>query len=297
MPETKAEREGYVEVPVDPNKSTNLPGTDIAERLEPNVTQQATTTTTSGGGFQSYTNKSYSLTTIEEARAAFKKEMVDTYGYYDPKMFTVFYKQLRKLEKKYATVQVTRPGGGTTKAYGFSAATFVQDYVKGLAPAVVKAGKFGGLGRKYLDEIATNADKMGLRYSDSSLMKEALAVTKGEKTLDDVFTAHRKSAINLYTGFADRLKEDPKLSIRDLAEQHIGTMAALLEVDEDTIKLTNPILQGALTAIKDNKPYIKPLNEFVKDIKATEAWSFTNNAKNEAVELAQSFKSAFGFGG
>jgi hypothetical protein len=71
-------------------------------------------------------------------------------------------------------------------------------------------------------------------------------------------------------------------------------MASLLEVDPNTLSVTNPVLQGAIAKVDGT---IKPISEFVKDVKNMDAWKFTKNAKEEAVDLASSFKRAFGFGG
>lgn len=267
---------------------------------EPNVQQASDTSIAEAiiaglGGLQSISDSSsksgvsYNLTTKEDARASFRKAMVDMYGYYDANSFNAFYSSLQKLEKKYAT----RYSGSNTTQYSFNPSSFMNEYLQGLAPAIVSTGKFGGAARQAIDELASYADSMGLNYSPSVFAKDMQSVMAGDKSAEEIFTSYRDSAMQVYSGFSDRLKQNAKLTMRDLATPYINTMASLLEVDPGTITLTNPTLQGALSTVEGK---VKPISEFVKDVKNMDAWKFTTNAKEEAVSLAKSFKQSFGFG-
>lgn len=240
----------------------------------------------SGGGG----SVSYDLTTKEDARASFRKAMTEMYGYYDANAFNAFYTALRSLEKKYAT----RSSGSSSTRYNFNPSSFLNEYLQGLAPAIIASGKYGGAAKQAINELASYADSMGLNYGATVYVKDMQSLMTGEKTVQDIFNSYRESAMNLYAGFADRLKQNPSLTIKDLASPYINTMASLLEVDPSTLSLTNPTLQGALSTANGQ---LKPLSEFIKDVKNTDAWKFTLNAKQEASSLASSFKQAFGFGG
>lgn len=262
-------------------------GATIAKSKEPTVTSSSTT---SGG----YSSVSYNLTTREDAKSTFRKAMTDLYGYYDPKAFSVFYSQLQKMEKKYASRSYSSGSSKSQTSYSFNPNLFMEEYLQGLAPAIIQSGKFGGVARQTIDELSSFADSMGLNYGASVFAKDMQSVISGNKTAEEIFNSYRESAAQLYSGFADRLRQNPKLTLKDLASPYINTMASLLEVDPNTISVTNPVLQGAIAKIDGT---IKPISEFVKDVKGMDAWKFTKNAKEEAVELASSFKRAFGFGG
>lgn len=245
------------------------------------------------GGLQTSTSTksgvSYNFTSKEDARASFRKAMVDMYGYYDANAFNAFYSGLTKLEKKYAT----RYSGTTTTGYSFNPTSFMTEYLQGLAPAIIATGKYGGAARQTIDELASYADSMGLNYNKSVFAKDMQSLMKGERSPEDILNSYRESSMQLYSGFAERLQQNPKLTMKDLAAPYVNTMASLLEVDPGTLSLTNPTLQGALST-SDGKT--KPISEFIKDVKNMDAWKFTNNAKEEAVSLARSFKQSFGFG-
>lgn len=242
------------------------------------------TSTSSSGSFTSY-----DFTSKEDARAAFRKAMTEMYGFYDPKMFGTFYSEVNKLQKKYAT----RSSGGVQKSYSFNVNSFMEQYLQALAPTIIKTGQYGGMARQTIDELAAYADDMGLNYGGSVFAKDMQSILAGEKTTQEVFNSYRESAMSLYSNFADRLQQNAKLTIKDLASPYVNTMASLLEVDPSTISMTNPVLQNALVGVNG---VTKSVGEFIKDVKNTDAWKFTNNAKEEAVSLAGSFKRAFGFG-
>jgi hypothetical protein len=263
-------------------------GADLAKQSPKSVPD--TISSTSGG---SYSSVSYNLTSKEDARASFRKAMTELYGFYDPKAFSVFYSQLQKLEKGYASRESGSGGSSTRTTTSFNPNLFMEEYLQGLAPAVIQSGKFGGAARQTVDELSSYADGMGLNYGASVFAKDMQSIISGNKTIDEVFNSYRESAAQLYSGFADRLRQNPKLTLKDLASPYINTMASLLEVDPNTISVTNPVLQGAIAKVDGT---IKPVSEFIKDVKNMDAWKFTKNAKEEAVDLASSFKRAFGFG-
>lgn len=266
----------------------NGDGADIAKSKEPTNIESGVSKT------GSYSSVSYNLTSREDARATFRKAMTDLYGYYDPKAFSVFYSQLQKMEKRYATRSGGRDGSSVQTSTSFNPNLFMEEYLQGLAPAIVASGKFGGAARQTIDELAAFADNMGLNYGNQVFAKDMQSIIAGQKTAEEIFNSYRESAAQLYSGFADRLRQNPKLTLKDLASPYINTMASLLEVDPNTISVTNPVLQGAIAKVDGT---IKPISEFVKDVKNMDAWKFTKNAKEEAVDLASSFKRAFGFGG
>jgi hypothetical protein len=245
---------------------------------------------TSTGSVSSGSFTSYSITSKEDARAAFRKSMTEMYGFYDPKLFNSFYAETVKLQKRYGT----RRSGEVQTDYTFNVSSFMDEYLQALAPSIIKTGKYGGMARQTVDELSSYADNMGLNYGGTVFAKDMQTILSGERTVQDIFNSYRESAMSLYPNFAKRLQENAKITLKDLASPYVNTMASLLEMDPSTISISNPVLQGALST-KDGA--IKPVSEFVKDIKNMDAWKYTNNAKEEAVSLASSFKRSFGFGG
>lgn len=238
------------------------------------------------------TNKSFTsfnLTSKEDARAAFRESMTEMYGFYDPKLFNSFYSETMKMQKRYAT----RSSGSVQTSTSFNVNAFMKEYLQALAPTIIATGKYGGMARQTIDELSAYADDMGLNYGGTVFAKDMQSILSGERTVQDIFNSYRESAMSLYPSFTQRLQQNAKITLKDLASPYVNTMASLLEMDPSSISLSNPVLQSALST-KDGA--IKPVSEFIKDVKNMDAWKFTNNAKEEAVSLASSFKRSFGFG-
>lgn len=149
---------------------------------------------------------------------------------------------------------------------------------------------FTGDAGKIQEQLLSYADAMGLMKSVKEVNSFVKNIFENKVTADDIANEMRKQATVLYQNFADRLTENPKLTVRDLVNPYLQLMSDTLEVDPNMIKLTDPTIQNAISGTK-----LRSLGEFYADIRQDPRFAETRTAKREAVNFAQSFLKANGF--
>jgi hypothetical protein len=207
-----------------------------------------------------------------------------------------FYKKLTAGQKKGTVTKYTRKGGKSyvTTTSSFDEEAFRKKYVGTILEDLVTRDDdidLEGDAGAYQDTLLKYADDMGLikgRREVNSYVKEIIG---NNRSVDDVAADMRKQAAVLYSNFADRLNADPKLTVRDLVNPYLQVMADTLEIDPNTVKLTDSTIQNAISGTK-----LRSLSDFQKDMRADSRFATTKVAKREAVDLAQSLLRSFGFG-
>jgi len=116
-------------------------------------------------------------------------------------------------------------------------------------------------------------------------------------TLDDAWNELIADAESLFPVFAGRLSKDR--SVRDLAAGYLSQMANMLEIrDPNLVELSDPLLQRALTNLNENsEPTLMPLWEFSKQIRSSDRWQMTDNARDTYMSAASKFAKALGLAG
>ena len=247
---------------------------------------------TSSKGYKQ-TSKSYSITPKQSANAMLDQTMNDLFG----RNATAaekrsFYAKLHKAEKKYATRSVQTGAGSTsnqtTTNYAFNVSDFLSSYVKEIAPKALAKGQFGGKARDAFNIIQKYAYDMGIPVNAKLISSDVINLVTGKSSQQNAIEHYRQQSIKMYGKFAERLKQDPNLTLRDVASGLINTYAAMLEKDPNTVGLDNPIIQDAMihdTSISDLNKKIRGLPEY----------GYTDRSKAEASDLANSFKRTWGF--
>jgi hypothetical protein len=128
------------------------------------------------------------------------------------------------------------------------------------------------------------ANENGLAITQEALVTNAQRISEGTTTLDQVQKAYREKYLaGMYPAWKDELMAGQ--NVRDIAAPYINRYAKLMEVDENSIKLDNPIIQRALNSVDANgKITAVPMHEFDKIIKNEGAWYETANAREETVK-------------
>lgn len=259
-----------------------------------------------GSGVNTSRNKGLAITPKETAYAQLDQDMIKSFGRRaTAKEKSAYFKALNAAEKKYATIskgKTSYGAGGATSVdqstnYLFDATSFRYEFVVGLASAYIKSGKeVGGAAGDTIAELKSYAADMGIALNDATAVTDALKATKGEGDLTSIKQSYRDRAISLYGSLADQLTADPKLTVRTAAADYIDVMATMLDLNPNTITLSDNTLQKALNATKDNKPYKKNRSEFMMDLRGDTRFPTSTFAKQEARNLASSLGKAFGFG-
>ena len=72
-------------------------------------------------------------------------------------------------------------------------------------------------------------------------------------------------------------------------------MANILELDPNTINLSDPTISKALTSItEDGKPAVTPLWQFERELKKDSRWRYTKNAQEELIGTGMQVLKDFG---
>jgi len=136
-----------------------------------------------------------------------------------------------------------------------------------------------------------------LDFSDAELYTAAKRIAKGEISNDDFrSTIAQKAAIN-YPQYAERLRQNPGSTIRDLASPYINLMAKELELDPNAIQLDNMDLDRALRpdGTAGKIPSVS-LADFRIKLRNSPQWENTTAANESARTAATALGRAFGYG-
>jgi hypothetical protein len=179
----------------------------------------------------------------------------------------------------------------------FKPEIFASDYI--WAKVNFKDEKtLGGKSLTALNNVRSILAGFGpLDFSDAELYNAAKQIAKGEITNDDFrSTIAQKAALN-YPQYAERLKQNPGSTIRDLASPYINLMAKELELDPNAIQLDNMDLDRALRpdGTAGKIPSVS-LADFRIKLRNSPQWENTTAANESARTAATALGRAFGYG-
>lgn len=143
---------------------------------------------------------------------------------------------------------------------------------------------------QFQETLTKFSDSMGLLKSRKEINSYVKGIMEGNLAADTITDDMRKQAEVLYSNFADRLRSDASLTVRDLANPYLQVMADTLEVDPQLVKLTDPTIQNAISGSK-----LRSLTDFRTDLRNDSRFATTRTAKREAADFAQSLLKGFGF--
>lgn len=185
----------------------------------------------------------------------------------------------------------------TEKPSYFKPELFAADYV--WAKVNFKDEKsLGGKSLTALNNVRSILAGFGpLDFSEVELQTAAKKIAMGEITNDDFRSTIAQKAMINYPQYAQRLRENPGSTIRDLASPYINLMSKELELDPNNIGLDNVDLDRALrpdgTA---GKLPTMSLADFKIKLRNNPLWENTTAANEQARSAATSIGRAFGYG-
>lgn len=140
--------------------------------------------------------------------------------------------------------------------------------------------------------------RYGLDRSEAWIKETARAILNPGSgvTEDDVWNEFIREAEAKYPVFGGRLSRDR--SVFDLADGYMMSLSKMLEIDYDSLDLSDPLLQRAFTNLdENNNPKLMPLWEFSKQIREDERWQYTDNARDSYMSAASKFARSLGLAG
>ena len=185
----------------------------------------------------------------------------------------------------------------TEKPSFFKPELFASDYIWAKVNFADEKS-LGGKALTALNNVRSILSGFGpLDFSDVEIQNAAKQIAKGEISNDDFRSTIALKAMVNYPQYAQRLKENPGSTIRDLASPYISLMAKELELDPNAIQLDNPELDRALrpdgTA---GKLPTMSLADFRIKLRNSPQWENTTAANESARSAATSIGRAFGYG-
>jgi len=164
-----------------------------------------------------------------------------------------------------------------------------------MRPAMMGEAALVGTGQDVERQLLQWSRKNGLTLSGDTVRKYVMNIAEGKQTIESAFDDLRRTYfMGQYPAWADRIQQgfDPA----DIASPYKSKMAALLEIDEDSIDLSDTLLQRAMEGVgADGKPRVTPLYEFEREIRNDERWQYTDNAKATYSGMGDQLLKMFGF--
>lgn len=243
-----------------------------------------------GAGGASATTTRYS-TTITDRKTAWDnfRSMAEQLTGTTPnsKTFNDYYAKLIANQKKYVSKSTSSETSVSNVESSFNESEFATRYiVNHLKVTDDLAGKVG----QYQNQINQLIDDSGFKGKIQA--KQIAGWIKGMatgKTQDsDINDYLRAKAQVTYSAFADDIKANPNLSIRDVLSSYINQYQNTLEIDNN---FDFADVVGKATG-QDGKKL--SLWDFEKNLRNDKRYAYTKQANQEAVSLAQSFARAFG---
>lgn len=208
-----------------------------------------------------------------------------------------FKKRLDEVLKAKPT-RVNVQGQTRIEQQGINPEQFASEYV--LSRVVNPAYRdnpdieFGGQIGELRKQLKDYANSMGISIGTAALNNRVLKVANQKTTAQDQITRLRNLAIEQYKPFAQRLQEDEDLTVRELANPYIQLMADTLEMDADSISLTDKNIQDALLGEDGMTP--TNLRDFRRKLRKDPRFDYTMQAGQEAAAVAKGLLKAFGYG-
>jgi hypothetical protein len=157
----------------------------------------------------------------------------------------------------------------------------------------------GGYAQAY-DQLKQNFAAYGVPVSDVTLRYRAKEMVSGVQTLDTYKQLALSAAKSMYPSLAGQL--DSGLTVKDIADPYIQQMGNLLEIDPQTIGITDPTIKRALQGSVVNSggkstATSTPLYQFEQTLRADPRWAKTQNATDTMSTSLVHIGRDFGFGG
>lgn len=151
-------------------------------------------------------------------------------------------------------------------------------------------GGFTGEAGEIEAEIERAYADYGLPITQQAVGYIAREILTGKQTTGGVTNSARNAAKQAFPTFAEQL--DQGLTMRQIAEPFVATMANTLELSDTNLGLNDPHIKRALQG-KDGKPL--SLWEFERTLKDDARWQTTKQARNETYAVLQQVGQDWGF--
>jgi len=146
------------------------------------------------------------------------------------------------------------------------------------------------------DKVRQAAGDFGVTVSDSQVASLVGGLLSGKYNQDNIDSYMRDMAMSKYPGMKQYLQQG--MTVRQVASPYTQSYSQLLEVNPDTVNLTDPIIQKALQGTPDPKTgtqNMQSVYQFEQSVRNDPRWLQTNNAHQSMETTALQIAKDFGF--
>lgn len=156
------------------------------------------------------------------------------------------------------------------------------------------SGAYTGNAADLVNHMTQTAQSYGVAYTPDQLNRTASIIQQGGDSLSGWENLMRARAKATYPQFANQI--DAGMTVRDIADPYISTMASTLELDANTVTLKDPSIQKALSQRDPTGAATsQPMWQFQQQVKADPRYDKTTQARDDAFTALKQIGADFGF--
>ncbi|WP_061290727.1 hypothetical protein [Herbidospora cretacea] len=162
-----------------------------------------------------------------------------------------------------------------------------------------KSGAFAGQAGEYEEQLRQYAYSMGVNLDNGTIKNWVKGISAGIRTAQDYKGEIQKMAISAFPGLAAQIKGG--MTVRDLADPYMSSMARILEINPQALKMDDPSIRRALQGIGSDSGgnatagnSTMPLWQFENELRKDPRWLSTNNARQSLNSTARGILRDFG---
>ena len=176
---------------------------------------------------------------------------------------------------------------------------WTEDQLKNALIGQTKANKYGrwqGDAGTWKTKFQQIASSYGVKVSDDHMGQWVRGALRGKFNEAYVTQYAQDAAVSRYPGLKERLLSGETLD--QIADPYRQSYAQILEVNPDTVKLSDPLIQRALQAKTDKgKPTTQTIYQFEQNLRSDPRWLKTQNAQDDTQSVAHQVLKDFGMVG
>ena len=163
-------------------------------------------------------------------------------------------------------------------------------YINELKGSVHFAGQAGMDETEIRKALADN----GIKMSQGSIENWVKSIARGDRTLEDAKTWVKSQAELAFPAYKDQIRAG--MNVRDIAAGYTQSMADILELDGNTIKMDDKMIRKALTHKNDKgQPEQLSQTDFELILRQDPRWRTTKNAQDTVMGMGLDILKAWGF--
>lgn len=155
-----------------------------------------------------------------------------------------------------------------------------------------------GQAAQYHDQLNQLYSEYGLPLNQDRMDNRVQRLLSGQVTMDAFVHNVQQAAKSLYPSIAAQI--DGGMTVKDIADPYVQTMANLLEISPDSITLQTPLikkaLQGVVTTTNGKSTASStPLWQFEQEVRKDPRWWNTDNAHASVANILTQIGSDWGY--